>query len=515
MKARRIIAMLIVVCLCIPAFAACTDNSTAFTPGGESANVDTQFPAANYNGEDFVFLTMTTNTGSSAGGEYYCGNWVAAEELTGTATNDAVYYRNLACRDKYNVNIVEKRLENSQGAVEQLNEFYRAGDVSFDVIYSWANRLGVGVVDNLYHDFRDLDAQGYIKLSESYWNPTALEDLTIGGKTYLAVNDITMSKLSWSSCLFYNPSIVTDLGLEDPQDLVEANNWTIDKFISLVESVSIEKDGDGQFTKEDQYGMITDGSGDGLLRGCGVTGTTKDADGNYELAIGETKVIDLITKIRNTFDNKKYVFTTEDIKANADFGGLDEWQYTRSYFATGHSLFLSGTPEITRELKDMENGYGVVPLPKCDTNQAEYVSGIDSCGGVFALPNSIRTDADRGSASYQRTGYILDYLAYKSSAEGSTNVVSAYYDTTIKSQRSTIERNKDMLDIVRNTGRYEWTDIFHVGEKKDFDSNGVMGILGQMYNKKGSIKSTYDRQKERLQKAVDETYSKIEALAVN
>lgn len=499
MKAKRLIALLLVACMCFSALvlASCEEATIERPSDSSTNNDDPRFKAADYEGEDFTFMTLTSRTSTT---EYYCGQWIYAEDLTGTATNDAVYKRNLAAKEKYNVKITEK---NGGEGADDLNQYYMANDYSFDVVYSWASRLGPVITDGLFYDFRELDEAGYIDLEASYWSPETLDDLTIAGRTFLAINDITMSKLSWTGCMFYNPQIIDDYGLTDPQDLVESNEWTLDKCLEMTMAIHDDTDGDGTtFTQEDRYGMVDLGAIGALLSGCGVRYTNKDADGYYSLAIGETKVVDLITKIRDILNDRSHVFDFGTITSSgADKTGYDDWEFTRSYFAKGHALFVTGTPETTREFKDMEGGYGVVPLPKYDSNQTNYCSGIDSNAGIFAVPNTCRNDGV-STASFDRTGTILEYLAYKSAQEDS--VVSAYYDTTIKGQRQTIERNKDMLDIIKNTGYYEWSAIVQVG-----GSGKTIGdALDNMCKTRG-IASAYKQAQQRLTTALDDTYTQF------
>ncbi len=505
MNFKRIMSLALVFCFCLSALlmTSCGETKANVREEGETSNIDTNFPAGDYQGETFTFAKLTSQT--SSGSEYYCGNWIAAEDINGVATNDAIYKRNDACKTKYNVNIEEKLI--GEG-FDDLDKYYKANDFCFDVIYGWGVRMAPAVTNNMLYDFRALDEAEYINLEADYWNPSALDDLTIAGKTYLLANDITMSKLSWSGCLFFNPQIITDIGLEDPQALVDANQWTLDKFLEMVKSVHLELDGNSSFTKDDQYGLIGYGGVD-FLEGCGVTNTTKGADGKYTLAIGETKVVDLITKIKEVLTDKNYVMSNEDILNGADTNGMDEWEYVRSYFTTGHSLFVGGTPELTREFRDMENGYGVVPYPKYDENQDRYYAPIDNCAGLFGIPNTTRNDSDQSTASYERTGRILEYLAYKSSEAGS--VVDAYYETTIKNQRQTIEKNKEMLDIVKQSGCYEWTDIMQVGKTDSGGGKTIGDVLVDMYNSRG-VASTYRQSATRLTKALDEMYNKIASL---
>ena len=495
MKIKKFTALLLAVCMSAFVFlaTACdTDNTQTF----ENPNKPTDnYPSGDYKGEDFTFMKFTSGGEDD---EYFCGKWIDADEITGEAINDAIFKRNLACKEKYNVNIEERK--GGEGSSD-INQYFMSGDYCFDVIYSWGIRLGPLVKDGLYYDFRELDAESYIDLDASYWCPEVLDDLTIANRTFLMPNDITMAKLAWTECMFFNPQIIEDYGLENPHDLVDANEWTLDKYLEMVMKVHDDIDGDGMsFTVEDRYGMIDKGAMGHLLSGCGVRYTEKDADGYYSLAIGETKVIDLITKLREVLNDRSHVFNHADIRdSGADMTGYTEWQFTHSYFVKGHSLFISATPEITREFKDMESGYGVVPLPKYDSNQTSYCAEVDSCSGMFAIPNTCRNDGV-SSASFERTGRVLEYLAYLSEKEG--GVIDTYYDTTIKGQRQTIEKNKEMLDIVKTSGYYEWTTIMQVGG----EGKTIADALGKMFETRG-IASAYKQVQQRLTAALDEAYN--------
>lgn len=504
MKTKRIIAIILVVMMSLAALASCASGGTEdFTRNnGNGEEPEGPFKSGNYDGQEFTFATFTSTVGSTTT-EYYTGPWIDSDEITGVATSDAVYKRNDACELKYNVKIVN----NLKGeGYENYNTLYTIGDLTFDVVYGWANRFSIGVPDGTFHDFRDLDEQGFIDLEASYWNPSVNESLSVADRTFIATNDITMAPLSWTGCMFFNPQIVEDFNLDNPHDLVESNEWTLDKFLEMVQSVQADLDGVQGISREDEYGLVDLGTEKALLVGADV----QLVDDNYELAIGTERVFDLITKIRGVLDDKQHVFNMEDITTGADVGG-NQWAYTRSYFAQGHSLFITGTPELTSEFRDMDTGYGVVPLPKYDANQKDYTARIDACAGAFLIPN-FEKRVDGVDSSYERTGTILEYLAYKSSENTADSVLNSYYETTIKGQRQTIEKNKEMLDMIKGSGLYEWADVYWVGGSPEKSDDTISGVLSQMSASGRGLMSTYKRAATRLQKAIDDIYAAIDAL---
>ncbi len=504
MKTKRMIAIILVVMMSLSVLASCAGGEEEFTKpvNGNGEDIDVQFKSGDYDGEEFTFVTFTSTVGSTTT-EYYTGPWIYSEDIEGVATSDAVYMRNKVCEQKYNVKITNTL---KGEAYDQYNTAYNIGDFTFDVVYGWANRFSIGVPDGVFHDFKDLDDHGFIDLDASYWNPTVSESLSVADRKFIVTNDITMAPLSWTGCMFFNPQIIEDFKLDNPHDLVEANEWTLDKFLEMVQSVQADLDGVQGISREDCYGLVDLGAEMSLLYGADV----RLVDDDYGLAIGTDRVFDLISKIRGVLDDKQHVFNMEDITAGADVGG-NQWAYTRSYFAQGHSLFITGTPELTSEFRDMETGYGVVPLPKYDANQKDYTSRIDSCSGAFLIPN-FEKRIDGVNSSYERTGTIMDYLAYKSSADDPDSVKNAYYETTIKGQRQTIEKNKEMLDIVKGSGLYEWADVYWVGGSPEKGEDTISGVLSQMSASGRGLMSTYKRSAARLQKAIDDIYASIEAL---
>ena len=183
----------------------------------------------------------------------------------------------------------------------------------------------------------------------------------------------------------------------------------------------------------------------------------------------------------------------DEIWKDADLSGFnDQWEYSRSFFATDHALFLDGCAFLTSEFRDMESEYGILPYPKYDENQKDYIHTISSLSSMFALPSTYRTDIS--TASPERTGMILEYMAYKSNEV----VLPQYYDTLMKGQRLNSEDDQRMLDIIRTSGRYEFCSVMGFEE--------IMDNFSAMMKNPQSASSTYTRLATKLQKQLDDFY---------
>lgn len=463
-------------------------NLNTRDPSDNSADIG-DFAEGDFDSEPFTFLFLRQKAGDK---DYYGGNYLDAEGLTGATIQDVVYKRNMAVEEKYNVQVEQIIADNLQPS-EIAQNYYMAGDFCFDVIYGWGYKMGACIVENYFTDIGDLE---HVDLTQEYWCPSAMDELSINGKVYVWINDISMNKLEWAYFLLYNKQIFEDYNVEalcgSPYDLVDSGEWTIDKFLQMVTSVSNDLDGDGVITKYDVYGIINLNLVD-LAMASGIRAAQRADDDTYKLSYYSDKSITLANKLNDVFNNSDYNKMEDEIWKDADLSGFnDQWEYSRSFFATDHALFLDGCAFLTSEFRDMESEYGILPYPKYDENQKDYIHTISSLSSMFALPSTYRTDIS--TASPERTGMILEYMAYKSNEI----VLPQYYDTLMKGQRLNSEDDQRMLDIIRTSGRYEFCSVMGFED--------IMDNFSAMMKNPQSASSTYTRLATKLQKQLDDFY---------
>lgn len=503
MNAKKIIALLLAAMLCLPLLAACADegggeNTRPVT--GDGAQDVGNFADGDFDGEDFTFLNILNAENQK---DYYNGNYLDADGLTGATIEDAVYKRNLAVEEKYNV-VITQRTEYGNPS-EVLNMFFMSGDFCFDVIYGWGYKMGSIIPMNYFADFAALPN---IDLTQEYWSPSAMEELTVNDKVYICINDITMNKLEWGGFLFYNKQISEDYNVESTlgnfYDLVEDGKWTLDTYLQAVTSVSHDVDGNGVIDRTDVYGLVEgDKNGLNVGFGCGINLAEKQDDGSYKLNYYNDKVLDIANSVQDVYTTKKYVWTYDMLANGADptgYNGVHE--YYRSFFAKDNALFCTGSANITGEFRDMESDYGIIPMPKYDENQKNYIATIDSNAAIFAIPSTYRNDVS--SATPDRTGAILEYMSYKSNQI----LLPQYYDTLLKGQRLSSDQDQAMLDIIRNSIHYDFAAM--VGEvDPNTGMNKIVTNAGEIFLAPKTASSKYARDSKKLQKELDEFYTEV------
>ncbi len=492
MKKMRALCLFLALIMCSALLFSCAEagGPNYNTRGPDDGQSDIgDFAEGDFDSEPFTFLFLRQKAGDK---DYYGGNYLDSEGLTGATIQDVVYKRNMAVEEKYNVQ-VEQIIEDNLQPAEIAQNYYMAGDFCFDVIYGWGNKMGPCIIENY---FTDLNSLKHVDLTQEYWCPSAMDELSINGSVYVWINDISMNKLEWAYFLLYNKQLFEDYNVEalcgSPYDLVDSGEWTIDSFLKMVTSVSNDLDGDGQISKEDVFGMINLTPTD-LAAASGITVSQREDDGTYSLSYYNDKAINLANKLNDVYTNPAHNKLEKQIWEGADISAYnDQWEYARSFFATDHALFLNGCAYLTVEFRDMESDYGILPYPKYDENQDGYIHTVSGLSSMFALPSTYRTDIS--TASPERTGMILEYMAYKSNEM----VLPQYYDTLMKGQRLSSDDDQRMLDIIRTTIRYEFCEIMGFGEIMD-------NYKAVMENPK-SASSTYSRLSAKLQKQLDDFY---------
>jgi len=450
--------------------ASCSDlganSSSSALYGSSTVTAPPSFESEDHNGEKFTFLIYNDHATD------YTDNYIWVENSNGNALREAVVNRNIAAEELFNIKVTADEVYSPKyEAIVRM----QAGQCDFDVMYEWGTRTSSLAIDGLLYDFKDLED---VDLSRSYWIPSAREDLTVGGKMYIATNYITMNSIGWANFIYFNKTLYSELGNTDSlYDLVDAKEWTFDKYVDLAVSVSTDIDGDGIMTSADQYGVwgnvnrcLTD-----LTRYAGIQNTKKQSDGSYALSIYSETAVDIYISFKNKLDSGDVFIDYENIWGEKPDLSAFASRYKGARFlgfGEGHVLFMPGSMDMTHEFVEMQDDYGVLPNPLMDSTQESYYHFVDTNAPMFSIPVQ--------GEKIDTTGKILEFLAYKSEE----CLLPAFFETTIKSKRMPDTMDYKMLDIVKNSIKYEWTELYGLSV-----TNSVMSKMMTS----GSFKSVYNR----------------------
>ena len=471
---------------------AISGNPGEATPGGDSeggevvettpAETVPEFVEEDYNEDQFLIFQRSENATS------YRGFYIDSPEPIDTMS-EAVFARNLAVEEKYNV-VIEtlQQLE----PYKDIRTYLASGDVPFDLILDRRTYLGSLALEGCFYNFNDLE---YVDFSKPYWDSNCAEGYEVAGKLFFMANDVSVSNLADARFLYFNRALVDRYDLEDPYKLIDNNQWTLDKFLELVRSVSTDN-GDNVWDGNDVYGLCSE-TGDSnsnilhWLVGCGLRFIEKDSSGELLTNVYNDKTQSIMTRVADTLEGTQYALTFNNAAKGADTSGYANiYDYGRSLFASDHFLFIEGNMDISHQFRDMTSDYGVAPNPKYDTAQEEYYHKMDRFSLIWAIPKC--------NMDYEQLGILFEYWAY----ESSKTVMPAFYEITIKTKRVPDEKASAMIDVVKDSIRYDLTEIYN-GEIPPVVYNGYAS---------GNLASAWKAGQRMIQRKLDSIYTDISEL---
>jgi len=392
---KRILAALLAGLMLVSSLASCSEKAaeetqstaadTEASPAGVETTEDTA-PAETSDGligvdlaykwkngveqNDYQGYTFTILNGCTA--SWYSYTNIMVEETTGEPVNDGIFERTQRVNEYLNVNIAEHQVSDSAA---ELRNSVKGGTDDFGVaLCTLMGDFAIAQEGNVY----DLNTIEGLHLDGAWWDQNANEDLSINNKLYFTTGSFDTTRFDSIRALYFNQRLIKDYGLNNPYEMVDNNEWTIDNFASLMEAAVHDADGDGLWTDKDRYGWIsyTEIMVDLLTRGCGVNYIDKDPETGYLMdgTQGE-KLIDVYGKIYNIVINGNYVFDNHQDRYKAYDRGKSD-RIIQELFMENSVLFYSECMAWTRELRNMEEDFGIVPPPKYDQTQERYYSII-------------------------------------------------------------------------------------------------------------------------------------------
>ena len=180
-----------------------TTSATAETTIDPMIANDPKLTADNWGGEEFVILYN--------GSQVEPNKDFTAETLNGNVLNDAIYNRNMAIQDKYNLKINASYY--SDGTISTMvSNSNKAGDNAYHLVEAnGAYSMSMALNGQLYN----LEALEYVNLEKPYWNSMVLEGSSIEGKNYFAYSDANIHAYGATPCVLFNKELLASFQLGD------------------------------------------------------------------------------------------------------------------------------------------------------------------------------------------------------------------------------------------------------------------------------------------------------------
>ncbi len=352
------------------------------------------------------------------------------EEGSDDPIEDAVYKRNKLVEEMFNIKITATESSSPEYDTDALNPIL-AGDDAYDIVFNHTGAAFVYAARGAALNLNEIDT---LHLEKPWWSKDMVEGCNLGGNLFVLDGDISMHRLKYSMCLYFNKRIFDELGLEYPYELVEYGEWTFDEFEELVKQGGKDLNGDGVITPEfDQYGLITThwGMPIGILYTGGQRIYSKNDEGILELTLNTQKTVDIYDSFFDLTNTESALILNNAVKYTGP-----------GIFDSGRAMFQASNLGIAQSLRSMEDNFGILPYPKYEYED-DYATIINGFAHIFVIPITVEDE--------ERTGAITEALC----AIGSRDVLPVFYDQSLKTKFTRDNESEGMIDIIRDSLVYD------------------------------------------------------------
>ncbi len=437
----------------------------------ESVNLSDVPDELDFDGANYVVASRTTCTS------------VNAEELTGEGVNDSVYERNRLAEDYLNIVVSEEH------AADKLDTAIKAGDRTYSSAVSHITLMTQYALKGSLINANDV---AYLDLSKPYWAQGVTESLSVSNKPFLFSGDISITDNTNIWCVYFNKDMNAQLGKESPYKALDEGRWTLDYFSSALNDVAQDLDGNGVLEwDKDRYALLNIRETlCGFYNSCGQKGIELDKDGVMSFHLDSERSLDVMERI-STMASTGYETTI--LEASQIKSGNDPWDELRGVFTDGRALYYTHTVNITGYMREMEEEYGILPIPKLDEAQQEYLSSTQEWGQcVYCIPVCC--------ADVEMAGAALEYIASLST----DTIRAAYYDVALARKYTRDNESVEVLDILFNN--------IVIDPAFGFDFAGCQGTVSSAMSKSGKVASTIAKIASKVQTKMEEAQAKFDAM---
>ena len=375
----------------------------------------------------------------------FLANELTADGSTGDVVDLAINNRNISVEERLNVvmNCIPGDIAAEIFMAIAADEIL-SGVTDYDVIigpYYEAAKWSQMCI------FRDMAGAKYIDLSKNYWNKDYIDELSLCGRHYMLVGDLSMSGIKSAATMTFDLDLFEQTfgPAEDFYELVfsgdgAAGGWTYDVLSDYCRRAYVDLNGNAQRDNGDRYGFEVGHSSsilDVMTFSTGVSFSHRDANGDPVIDVKTEKVYDFFSDFYRLFHENQGVRVTPP-EASDDSSGVVR------------DVFSFGTMQDLVDMRAEERDFGVAPYPKYYNDDIQYHAATSPY--TFSLPSYITDDrAEMLSA-------VLECMA----SEGSRLCVPAYYEIALKDKYTRDDASVEMLDIIHDGATTDFISAYNL-----------------------------------------------------
>ena len=374
-------------------------------------------------------------------------NDIATDAENGAKMNDAVYARNREIEEKLGVKLVCSGFESDSDLQSAVSNDTLSGEGFYDVINAKTHIQAV-FFNNGY--LMDLSGVPNLQLDREWWNRDANEAFTIGGLQFLLLSPLCHCADSVAWFVMFNKSLFNDYDLPDPYQMVRDGTWTLDAMYEMMKVVPLDSNGNGQTDGDDMFGCVAqmfDALALTTSFGCKIF--EKDANDIPQFVLPDEANFDKMQVVSDFFsDTARTIVVNHSMYKGYD----DPWNTLwAGKFAEGKGLFMFNCPGNLGGFTDMEQDFGILPMPKYNADQKDYYT-MTSIWFTTSLSVPKVHGADNGDI-----GTVLDAMSYLSYVD----VEPTFAETYLQNRYIRDEESAEMLNIITASKQYDPGFVFN------------------------------------------------------
>lgn len=371
-----------------------------------------------------VDLSTQTYGGASVKIASTKSNTIVPDETVGATLSKELTRRNSYVEELLNVSISSVQAD-PETMLEEMKAAVRAGAYYADLIEFPQSYISVykaaGVLMNL------MSLPGFNADAE-YFNTTGTSAGT-GGDVVYALTGYASLNSDALSAVFFNKGLMESLQMESPYALADRGEWTMDTYLQYTAALSALEGEYYSYAAQNTATYLPD-----LLFFSGGQRLTTSLRGSYPyISFNATDTADLFTKMSAiVYDEKAYGNAVAGISA----------------FNEGNVLFLIDRLNTMPTIANSSVEWGILPLPKYDASQENYVSLAYYEDAMFFGAVPTISDVQKASDVLM----ALNIISYGMNADAMVQNASYLYLRDNDSIR--------MLDIILKNAVYDFAYTF-------------------------------------------------------
>jgi ABC-type glycerol-3-phosphate transport system substrate-binding protein len=459
---KKALCILLALLMLLPALAACSeskentdtpantpsdasDQTSADVPGSEGEE-ETESPTAHWDAvakPDLGGMDIIATTNYFDSNFYNVLDW---DEISGDNLKDAMYNRNRAVEAALGCKFTVIYADGSS----TIEKSVRSGSGDVDFAYNLISEGGGLIQRGVLAPFDSLEN---IDMTQPYWDQGAQNYLRILGKMYFGFVDFGFDHYDSLAVLFYNGKLVTDYQLDDPQQLVLEDAWTIDKMAAQLDAVLTDVNGDGKYTlKDDILGLtgreywfqpFLNRSGEYLV-------TWDEGEENFVLHMMDDRFVRVSEAISTIYGQQNPA---------SDFSDYDKG---RIAFSDGRSLFYSRLLGDFRQLREVEDDYGVVCFPRYSEEVGDSSYFVKNPTTLY-LPTVVCDTNGDGEQDYPEIGLFLEAMGAYTFDE----TLNVYLENTVIGKGMRDEQSANMVRLMMKNRSFDLCEAFGLHDVMD------------------------------------------------